>query len=661
MSDAADTVFEIFPWNRNFETGIAKIDEQHKVLVEILNRLAWHFASSNSELECGHILDELLSYAAYHFKAEEEIWKTALGEQEMVRSHHDGHQLFFVQIQMYRSSDEPEEKVMGELFSYLTRWLAFHILESDRRMAMTIKAVERGASISEARSEVDGKLSGAVSVMVSALLEIYGRLSSSTIQLMREKMARLRAEDELARLQHEKLHAALEEQASDHEEQLQFLAYSDPVTGLMNRNGMLREIRGVMQQNHLPAGSAALISIDLDNFHKVNARFGEETADRLLGLLARRWGETLAQGGQLARISGDEFVLLLADSGKVEAQLNALRLTAGQPFILDGGSISIAFTAGVVLFPHGGAGDADTVLRQADNTLFRAKQEQKGDWLFLDADEQRQSVERQQLLADVRAGLADNQFRLEYQPKVCMRSGNVVGVEALIRWDHPIKGLLSPIHFIPALEHHPLIIDIGEWVIEQAFRQMTTWDSEGLTLDVGVNIAAMHLQQSGFAENLAGILARYPHVAPQRLDLEILETAALSELDKACSIIRDCESLGVTFSLDDFGTGYSSLSYLKQLPVKTLKIDQGFVRGALSNADDIAILKGIIGLSKAFDRKLVAEGVETREHGELLISLGCYDAQGYAIARPMKPEKIAAWKNQWRPYPEWSAGENATL
>lgn len=661
MSDADATVFEIFPWNRNFETGIEKIDEQHKVLVEIVNRLAWHLASSTSELECGRILDELLSYAAYHFKAEEEIWETALGKQAMVQNHHDGHQLFFVQIQMYRSSDEPEEKVMSDLFNYLTRWLAFHILESDRRMALTIEAVERGASISEARSEVDGKLSGAVSVMVLALLEIYGKFCSSTIQLMREKMARLRAEDELARLQHEKLHAALEQQASDHEEQLEFLAYSDPVTGLMNRNGILREIRGVMQQSHLPAESAALISIDLDNFHKVNARFGEEAADRLLGLLARRWIDAMFYGGQLARTGGDEFVLLLTDSEKVEAQLKALRLTAGQPFILDGGSIAIAFTAGVVLFPHGGAGDADTVLRQADNTLFRAKQEQKGDWLFLDADEQRQSVERQQLLADVRAGLADNQFRLEYQPKVCMRLGNVIGVEALIRWDHPIKGLLSPIHFLPALEHHPLMIDIGEWVIEQAFRQMETWDSEGLALDVGVNIAAIHLQQPGFTEKLKAVLARYPRVASQRLDLEILETAALGELDKAGCVIRDCESLGVTFSLDDFGTGYSSLSYLKQLPVKTLKIDQSFVRGALSSSDDISILKGIVGLSKAFDRQLVAEGVETREHGELLISLGCYNAQGYAIARPMRPENIAAWKKQWRTYPEWATGEYATL
>ncbi|SHK40724.1 diguanylate cyclase (GGDEF) domain-containing protein/hemerythrin-like metal-binding domain protein [Marinobacter antarcticus] len=660
MSDAAATAFEIFPWNQNFETGIEKIDEQHKVLVEILNRLAWHCASSTSELECRHVLDELLSYAAYHFKAEEKVWETALGMQEMVQNHHDGHQMFFVQIQMYRSSDEPEEKVMGDLFNYLTRWLASHILESDRRMALTLKALEHGVPISEARKEVDGQLSGAISVMVSALLEIYDKLSVSTVQLMREKMARLRAEDELARLQHDKLYVALAQQASDHEAQLQFLAYSDPVTGLMNRNGILREIRGVMRQKQVPVGSAALISIDLDNFHKVNARFGEESADRLLGLLARRWREAMAHGGQLARISGDEFVVLLADSGKVEAQLKALRLTAGQPFILDGGSISMAFTAGVVLFPHDGAGDADTVLRQADHTLFRAKQEQKGDWLFLDADEQRQSVERQQLLADIRTGLADNQFRLVYQPKVSMRSGNVIGVEALIRWEHPIKGTLSPIDFLPALEHHPLIIDIGEWVIEQAFRQMTTWDSEGLTLDVGVNIAAMHLQQPGFTDSLAGILARYPHVVPQRLDLEILETAALGELDKANYIIRDCESLGVTFSLDDFGTGYSSLSYLKQLPVKTLKIDQGFVRGALSNADDIAILKGIVGLSKAFDRKLVAEGVDTREHGELLISLGCYDAQGYAIARPMKPEKIAAWKNQWRPYPEWSAGEYAT-
>ena len=512
MSDDDVTAFEIFPWNRNFETGIAKIDEQHRVLVEILNRLAWHFASSTSELECGHILDELLSYAAYHFKEEEGIWKAALGEQEMVNNHHDSHQLFFVQIQMYRSSGESEEKVIGDLFNYLTRWLAFHILESDRRMALTVSAVKRGTPIAEAREEVDGQLSGSVSVMVSALLEVYGKFSASTIQLMREKMARLRAEDELERLQNEKLDAALQQQASDHERQLQFLAYSDPVTGLMNRNGILREIRHVMQQNDLAAGSAALISIDLDNFHDVNARFGEEAADRLLGLLARRWRESVAHGGQIARISGDEFVVLLADGGKVEAQLKALRLTAGQPFTLGGGSISVDFTAGVVLFPHDGAGDADTVLRQADHTLFRAKQEQKGDWLFLDANEQRLSAERQQLLADIRAGLVDN----------------------------PTRGLLSPIHFLPMLEHHPLIIDIGEWVIEQAFRQMAAWDIEGLTLDVGVNLAALHLQQPGFTENLAGILARYPHVAPQRLDLEILETAALGELDKASRIIRDC-------------------------------------------------------------------------------------------------------------------------
>ncbi|MDO6440718.1 EAL domain-containing protein [Marinobacter sp. 2_MG-2023] len=657
MFDADSTAFEIFPWNRNFETGIEKIDDQHKVLVEILNRLAWHFASSASELDFGHILDELLSYAAYHFKTEEDIWKSVLGQEEMVKNHHDGHQLFFVQIQMYRSSNEPEEKVMGGLFDYLTRWLAFHILESDRRMALTAKALERGVPMSEAKREVDGQLSGSVSVMVSAFLEIYGKLSASTIQLMREKMARLRAENELAGLQREKIDAALERQASDHERQLQFLAYSDPLTGLMNRNGIVREIRSVMQQSHLEAESVALVSIDLDNFGKVNARFGEEYADRLLGLLAKRWSDVLAQGGQLARISGDEFVVLLLDSRKVEAQLHTMRLTAEQPFVLSGDSVSMGFTAGVALFPHDGACDADTVLRQADHALFRAKQEQKGGWLFVDASEQRQSAERQLLLADIRTGLADNQFWLAYQPKVNMRSGEIIGVEALIRWDHPVEGMLSPIHFLPALEHHPLNIEIGEWVIEEAFRQMAVWDSEGLHLDVGVNIAAMHLQQPGFVEKLEEILARYPHVAPQRLDLEILETAGLGELDKASSIICSCEGLGVTFSLDDFGTGYSSLSYLKQLPVKTLKIDQGFVRGALSNEDDISILKGIIGLSHAFDRKLVAEGVETREHGELLISLGCYYAQGYAISRPMEPEKMGAWKDEWKTYPEWSSGE----
>jgi hemerythrin-like metal-binding protein/diguanylate cyclase (GGDEF)-like protein len=652
--DAESAGFEIFPWSRNFETGHDEIDKQHKMLVEILNRLAWHFASSTSVVDCARILDELIDYTEFHFDAEEAIWLKVLGDNDAVRDHHAGHQLFFEQIEMFRSSGGPESEVLAELFDYLTRWLAFHILEADRRMILIARAVEQGESFMNACAQADRKLNGAVPVMVSALLECFGKLSSSTLQLMREKMIRLKVEDELSQLQRKQLREELEEQATSHQQQLEFLAYSDPTTGLLNRNGIAKAVRDMLDLYRQQAGSAALISIDLDGFQAINARFGEESADQLLGLLARRWLDTLACNDKLARISGDEFVVLVTDGEMVETQLAALRLTAAQPFSLGGHDVPVSFTAGVVLFLHSSESDADTLLRQANHTLFRAKQEAKGSWLYLDAAEQRRYLVRQQLLSELRLALANNEFRLVYQPKVNLCTGMVVGVEALIRWQHPDKGLLSPARFLPAIEHHPLIIDIGEWVVEQALKQMARWDKEGLVLDVAVNIAAIHLQHPGFVTKLAGLLARYPDIAPERLDLEILETAALGELDKATDVIRGCEKLGVTFSLDDFGTGYSSLSYLKQLPVQTLKIDQGFVRGALTNDGDMSILKGIIGLSRAFGRKLVAEGVETREHGDLLIKLGCDYAQGFAIARPMSPERMGKWTAQWQQHTNWS-------
>lgn len=645
--------FEIFPWNHNFETGIEVIDSQHKKLVEILNRLAWHFASSHSDVSCDHVLDELLEYAKFHFAEEEQIWNSRLPEQTVVSNHQECHQLFVETIRQYQASQSDDEEVLADLFDYLTRWLAFHILESDRRMALMVSAVSSGMSPDQARRHADEQLGGPVAVLVSALLEIYNKLAGSTIQLMREKMARKRAEEELEKVRQARLDEALEQQASEYRQQLEFLAYYDSVTGLENRNGIVRQINTLLESARLPCGSAALISLDLDNFLEVNTRFGEESADRFLGILARRWLDALFPGGALARVSGDEFVVLVRDSAQVQTQLDALQLTAGQPCSINGSTVSVQFSAGVVLFPHEGINDADTLLRQADHTLFRAKQEARGSWLFMDAEEQLQYKARQQLFDEIRKGLPDNQFRLYYQPKVNMCTGELIGVEALIRWQHPERGLLAPGHFLPAVEHHPVIMDIGEWVIREALTQLQRWDREDIELSVGVNIAALHLRHSSFVERLANLLDEFPEVAPQRLDLEILETAALGELDKATETIQRCTALGVSFSLDDFGTGYSSLSYLKNLPVDTLKIDQGFVRDSLDNGSDISILKGIISLSQAFNHCVIAEGVETLEHGNLLISLGCCYAQGYAIARPMPADALPEWQQSWVPPAPW--------
>ena len=654
MTNNVPNAFEIFPWNRNFETSIDDIDQQHKVLVNILNRLAWHFASDTSELTPDQILDELLSYAAFHFEYEETIWNKTLSEAAMAKSHRDSHQMFFAQVEELRNSREPQEEVLTRLFDFLTRWLAFHILESDRRMALTVELVQQGLEVSEAKNRVDAELSGSASVLVNALLEIYGKLSSSTIQLMREKMARLRAEDELSRIQHERLNQALEEQAREYQHHLETLAYTDALTGLWNRNGIVRRIREYLADDVRAENSAALVSIDLDNFKDLNDCLGEDAADRLLGLLSRRWLDAIPADACLARTGGDEFALLLPDASQAESRLEALRLTASQPFELDGVEVSAGFTAGVVLFPDGAVEDADSLLRQADNTLYRAKHEMRSGWLYLDAGERSQYRARQLLLEDIRRGLNQDEFRLYFQPKVNLRTGEVLGVEALIRWQHPREGLLPPSHFLPAIEHHTLNIQVGEWVLRNSLLQIQRWEQEGVRIDVSVNIAANHLQSDNFAGHLNKILSAFPGVDPVRLDLEILETAALGDLDKAVQTIADCRELGVTFSLDDFGTGYSSLSYLKRLPVDTLKIDREFVSGIEDDSENLSILQGVIGLSRVFGKQVVAEGVESVRQGEILLSLGCECAQGFAMSPPIEAPLIPAWINRWRTFPEWA-------
>lgn len=652
-NDSANPAFEIFPWNRNFETGIDSIDQQHKVLVEIVNRLARHFASNLSDSCCNEILDELLEYAAFHFEEEEQIWHRAFSDTQQTLNHHDDHQLFITKIRKLQNRQAPQDEVLTTLLKYLTRWLAFHILDSDRKMALTVQALEGGATLEQAKEWADEQLSSSTSILVAGLLDIYGKLSASAIQLMREQNARLRAEEELARLQQQHVRKVLEEQASGYQQQLEFLAYYDPLTGLMNRNGIIREIRTTLQHDSTLTGEAALISLDLDNFSKLNALFGEEVADRYLGLLGRRWLDALCPGALLARVSGDEFVLLLKHGEQVHAQLQALCLTAAQPCDLDGAMVTSRFTAGVVLFVPDGANDADMLLRQADQTLFLAKQEARGSWLFLEAGEQREYRLRQMLLDELKHALKDNQFRLYYQPKVDLCSGQLMGLEALIRWQHPDQGLLAPGAFLPTIEHHLIIVDIGEWVIETALQQMRHWDEQGLQLSVSVNIAALHLLHPAFVERLQAVLGRFADIAPHRLDLEILETTTLGDINKATEIISQCKALGVSFSLDDFGTGYSSLSYLKQLPVQTLKIDRSFVLDSLQDDDSISILRAIIALSKVFNRNLVAEGVETVRHGEVLISLGCTVAQGYAIAKPMPAANLIEWSRSWKPHPQW--------
>jgi len=262
---------------------------------------------------------------------------------------------------------------------------------------------------------------------------------------------------------------------------------------------------------------------------------------------------------------------------------------------------------------------------------------------------------RRDELSRLREGMAHGEFALYYQPKVNMREGSVIGAEALIRWHHPEQGLLLPGQFLPAIEGSELAIELGDWVIREALQQMEQWRSSGLNMAVSINIAGNHLQSPDFARRLGELLAGFPDLSPAALELEILETAALEDIALAAEIFAECRKQGVSFALDDFGTGYSSLTYFRRLPADILKIDQSFVRDMLDDPDDLAIVEGVIGLTQAFKRKVIAEGVETVEHGLVLLLLGCDVAQGYGIAHPMPAAALPEWVRQFRPDELWGS------
>ncbi|MBU1666746.1 MAG: EAL domain-containing protein, partial [Gammaproteobacteria bacterium] len=298
--------------------------------------------------------------------------------------------------------------------------------------------------------------------------------------------------------------------------------------------------------------------------------------------------------------------------------------------------------------------DPDTLLRHADQAMYQAKEGGRNRYHLFDAEQDQQAQTRRQLLDRLAHGLVNDELVLLYQPKVNLRTGQIVGVEALLRWRHPTQGLLLPGTFLPHVEHHDLIVEIGEWVVRQALAQIGVWDRAGLAISVSVNVAARQLLREDFVDCMRRCLDDFPDVPPGRLELEILESAALENTRHVRGVIEACWGMGVGFALDDFGTGYASLSYLRDIPAETMKIDQSFVRDVLEDSDDLTLVEGIIGLATAFRRTVVAEGVETPEQGVLLMRLGCDIAQGYGIARPMPAEDLPAWIAAYRPDPQWA-------
>jgi diguanylate cyclase (GGDEF)-like protein/PAS domain S-box-containing protein len=440
-----------------------------------------------------------------------------------------------------------------------------------------------------------------------------------------------------------------------HEEELDRIAHYDMLTGIPNRRLLGDRLDQAIARARRSGRILAVCYLDLDGFKPVNDRFGHDAGDRLLVEITRRLQRVSRGDDTLARLGGDEFVLLWNDiqqESECFVALDRILAEVAMPMLIDGVAVAVSASIGVTLFPRDNA-DADSLLRHADQAMYRAKEDGKNRFHLYDPEHDRQVKARRDSVRRLAQALEHKEFVLHYQPKVHLTEGTVIGVEALIRWQHPEQGLLAPAEFLDYLVGTELEVGVGEWVIDTALAQVEAWNALGLDLQVSVNISPDHLQRPDFVERLQGLLARHPGVARDQLELEILESAAIGDIDSASRTLAACLALGVRFALDDFGTGYSSLTYFRKLPVHTLKIDQAFVRDMLDDPEDLGIVDSVVRLAYVFNRPVIAEGVETLEHGAMLVYLGCYLGQGYGIARPMPAERVPDWVGHWQGERAW--------
>jgi diguanylate cyclase (GGDEF)-like protein/PAS domain S-box-containing protein len=486
--------------------------------------------------------------------------------------------------------------------------------------------------------------------------EVWSRRSNGERYVAYLTMSSVRGQQQEV-LHHVALFSDITEQKT-HAAQLEHAARHDALTGLPNRALLQERLRECMKQTAEQKKLLAVCYIDLDGFKHINDTHGHEVGDRILASIASRIGSALRSSDIVARLGGDEFVAVLMDLPDEQAchpLMDRIVGSVGEPVDVDGRIFEISASIGVAFYPQLEDVDADQLLRQADRAMVDAKLAGKNRHEIFDAERDRSLRGRNMNLDRIRRAVQDDELVLFFQPKVNMRTGEVLGAEALLRWQHPERGLQGPMSFLPAVEGHSLAIEIGEWVFEAALRQLERWLAAGIELVVSVNVSAMHLQRADFVDRLRALLARHPAVPPRLLQLEILESSAFEDIAHVSRVIAACVELGVGFALDDFGTGYSSLTYLKRLPVGVLKVDQSFVRGMLDDPEDLAILEGVLGLARAFHRTPVAEGVEEVEQGRLLLQLGCDIAQGYGIARPMPATSLDGWLREWKPDPRWVA------
>ncbi|WP_229797363.1 putative bifunctional diguanylate cyclase/phosphodiesterase [Jeongeupia chitinilytica] len=430
--------------------------------------------------------------------------------------------------------------------------------------------------------------------------------------------------------------AVLAESLAEANHELMHLALHDNLTKLPNRLLLEDRLAQAIHKAGRDHGRFALMFMDLDGFKAVNDAYGHHVGDGLLIEVADRIRRCVRAQDTIARIGGDEFVLMLETASPDGAAAVAEKLVEAidQPFTVQRHALSVSASIGIAIYPDDGR-DQRELMVNADAAMYHAKDSGRNGYCFFEASMNANAQAQLQLLHDLRLALSRNELVLHYQPKFDALGGNVVGAEALLRWHHPKQGLISPAGFLEHAERSGLVLQIGEWVLNEACRQMRVWHDQGhCTWSIAVNLSALQFAHASLPATVETALSRHG-LAPQQLTLEITETTAMRDAEASLIILRQLAATGVNISIDDFGTGYSSLLYLKRLPANELKIDRGFVNELAHDSDDAAIVSAIVALGQTLNLNIVAEGVETRAQQEFLTRLGCDSLQGYLLGRPV--------------------------
>lgn len=421
------------------------------------------------------------------------------------------------------------------------------------------------------------------------------------------------------------------------EKLMEEMAYHDPLTGLANRHKLKHHIKQLINAET----NIAIMFIDLDRFKLVNDTFGHQAGDQLLSIIANRLVNCIGENDLVSRQGGDEFIICLSvhDHSEIEMITEKILLEMSKPLIIDGKEIIITPSIGISVSPNDGT-DMATLIQHADLAMYQAKSKGKNTYQFFSSEMNKVATRLAEVETALRKALDNGEFTIHYQPKVMMKSKRIIGAEALIRWNHPEFGFISPCEFIPIAEETGLIIPIGEWVLREACKQTKAWQLAGYEpLLMCVNLSVRQFIQDDFHHMVAAAL-QDTGLEPQYLNLELTESLAIQEFDASIDKLNQLKSIGVKLSLDDFGTGYSSLSYLKRMPIDFIKIDRSFVSDIVNDPYDMAICSAIVTVAHSLELLVIAEGIETEEQYNILARQSCDEAQGYYFSHPLPANEM---------------------